>query len=57
MILIAILFGPAGCAQNIVENSYCLIYQPVYFSDDDTEETVKQLMKNNASYESVCNSD
>ena len=48
------LLTVTGCERNIPANSYCLVYQPVYISEDDTEETLKQVDANNAAYEELC---
>jgi len=53
-VLIVILIIINGCAQNIAVNSFCLTYNPVYFSDKDTEETIKQVTLNNAIYDDLC---
>ncbi len=43
-----------SCVGNIPASEFCLIYEPVYVSDDDTEETVRQVMLNNAAYDEIC---
>src|SRR3972149_498366 len=55
IILLLIVSLLAGCATNIPENkSFCLIYRPVYTSDEDTEQTRAQCDANNAAYECLC---
>lgn len=33
---------------------FCLLYEPVYTSVNDTEETIKQVVKNNAIWLEFC---
>ena len=54
IVLIVILIIINGCAQNIAVNSFCLTYNPVYFSALDTAQTIKQVTLNNAIYDSTC---
>ena len=35
-------------------SEFCLIYEPVYVSTQDTGETVRQVMRNNAAWEALC---
>tara|TARA_Y100000310_G_scaffold67277_1_gene62601 strand:- start:35247 stop:35393 length:147 start_codon:yes stop_codon:yes gene_type:complete len=44
----------AGCATSIAVDSYCLIAEPVFFSDADSEETVRQITRENAKYDELC---
>jgi len=53
---IMILNSLAGCGVSTGgKNSFCSIYSPVYTSPEDTEETERQVLENNAVYEEVCN--
>jgi len=49
------LLSVSGC-QNFTAatDTFCLIYQPVYASRLDTEETRQQVTDNNVAYESLC---
>lgn len=47
----------AGCARNIPESNFCVIYQPVYSAYNDTEETKKQVDANNLAYDCLCEHD
>lgn len=51
--LIAILSGVSSCATN-TGGSDCIVFSPIYFSDDDTEETITQVLDHNAAWESIC---
>lgn len=35
---------------------FCKVYQPIYISDNDTEETLKQIDANNAVFLEKCSS-
>jgi hypothetical protein len=48
------MLNVTGCAPSTQESSFCLIYQPVYMSKRDTEETKRQIDENNAAYEAAC---
>ena len=37
-----------------VRTDFCIIYEPVLFSLSDTEETIRQVMRNNVVYERMC---
>ena len=54
MLLSLALLSVTACAKNIPVNSFCAIYEPVFSSVLDTEETLKQIDKNNAAYDEVC---
>jgi len=50
-----ILLIVSGCGINTRGiSSFCEIYEPVYTSAQDTEETRAQVDRNNAAYEDVC---
>lgn len=44
----------SGCETVSPVNDYCLIYEPIYSSMDDTEETYRQVNRENAKYLAVC---
>lgn len=46
----------SGCAKSTqgAKNSFCLIYEPIYMSVHDTEETKRQIDLNNAAFEELC---
>lgn len=48
------LLTVTGCVKNIPADSFCLVFQPIYTSESDTEETLKQVDANNAVYEELC---
>lgn len=53
----AILALPAACANGSPgAGDFCLIYEPVYVSPSDSEETVGQVMRNNAAWVELCDS-
>ncbi len=43
-----------GCGGASPVNDFCLIYEPVYVSKDDSDETVRQTMRNNVAWEALC---
>ena len=45
-----LLIGCAGASKG----DFCLLYQPVYTSDDDSEYTLKQIDMNNALWLEMC---
>lgn len=53
-LLYAIGLSLSGCATSLQENSFCELYTPVWVSQQDTEETVSQVMLNNGVYALVC---
>ena len=53
-VLLTISIMLTSCASVSPVSDFCLIYEPVYVSDDDTEETVRQVMLNNAAWEEIC---
>jgi hypothetical protein len=44
----------AGCVSVSPASDFCLIYEPVYVAGGDTAETVRQVMRNNASWVELC---
>lgn len=57
MILIVLAAGllSSGCATT-GQNNDCLLFEPVYLSDTDflTDETARQILKNNETGREVC---
>lgn len=50
-----ILLVPGACATaSPGAGDFCLIYEPVYVSEQDTAETVRQVMRNNAAWVTLC---
>ena len=43
-----------GCASASPVSDYCMIYEPIYSSMEDTEETYRQINRENAKYLAVC---
>ena len=43
-----------GCASASPASDYCMIYEPIYSSMEDTEETYRQINRENAKYLAVC---
>ena len=54
MLLMVILMSLNACSTSTSVSSFCLIYKPVYSSDDDTFDTRVQIAKNNAVWEKLC---
>lgn len=55
---IATLLIVTSCMRDtVVVRSYCLLYEPVFFSENDSTETIKQILKNNAVWEETCDDD
>lgn len=52
-ILLTISLFVQSCATN-TNGDFCLVYEPVYSCDDDTEETRVQIDRNNVVYERLC---
>ena len=52
--LIVMLIMLSACAKNS-SDSFCLIYQPIYMSDEDSAKTKIQIDANNAAWEELCN--
>lgn len=51
---VIILLLLAGCSHNTHVNDFCLIYEPIYISDYDTDETVYQVLETNKIFEDLC---
>lgn len=43
-----------SCATSTAVDSYCLVAKPIYFADTDTEETIRQILRENAKYDELC---
>jgi len=43
-----------GCESASPVSDYCMIYEPIYSSMEDTEETYRQVNRENAKYLAVC---
>lgn len=43
-----------GCASASPVSDYCAVYEPIYSSMEDTEETVRQINRENVKYLAVC---
>ena len=54
MLLIGLLLMLPSCVISTVVDSYCLIAEPVFFSDVDSEETIRQITRENAKYDELC---
>ncbi|TVL97175.1 MAG: hypothetical protein CV087_22690 [Candidatus Brocadia sp. WS118] len=57
ILLILIAFMLNACAQNIpakTTDTFCELYQPIYMSERDTEETKQQIDANNGVYDELC---
>ncbi len=51
----AILLSLTSCATSTRGiKSFCAIYEPVHFSRHDTPETISEVQRNNAAYETLC---
>ena len=58
LVLAWTLIGMSGCAANTgVTDTFCLLYQPIYASSKDTEETQRQVDLNNGIFECRCRAD
>ena len=56
IILITVLTMQIGCARGShARSSFCSVYDPVYMSVDDSEETKVQIDNNNAVWLELCN--
>lgn len=44
----------SGCANGSSVNSYCLLYEPIYHGEDDSEDTRGQIDRQNAIWLEVC---
>ena len=54
---IAILLGVSACGANTAVHDFCLVYEPIYGSDQDTPPTLAQADKMNGKYECLCKGD
>jgi len=54
IILTAILIMLTACGTVSQGSNFCDIYKPVYTSNEDTEETVSQVVDNNALWLELC---
>ena len=57
-VTILMLLTLQACQQNMnakTENTYCLLYSPITYSRNDTEETKKQIINQDAIFEKICN--
>lgn len=60
--IVLLLIILTGCVQNTLKNSYCLIYEPIWWYEfevlenqaDKVENIRQQIDKNNLSYEILC---
>ena len=43
-----------SCATSTAVDSYCLIAEPIYFSDADTPATKRQILRELAKYDELC---
>jgi len=50
----AMLILPAGCGSASRGGEFCLLYQPVYLHENDTEDTKIQIDGNNAVWLEFC---
>lgn len=44
----------SGCVSASPVSDYCTIYEPIYSSMEDTEETVRQINRENVKFLAVC---
>jgi hypothetical protein len=44
----------SGCANGSAVNSYCLLYEPIYHGEEDSEDTRGQIDRQNAIWLEVC---
>ncbi len=50
-----ILLALSGCASGAsVTDTFCEVYRPVCLSRADTEETIRQVLGNEAAFETLC---
>ncbi len=55
ILLVTILITAGGCkSDSVVPTEYCLIAEPISFSDADTAETRRQIDEHNARWACVC---
>lgn len=54
LVLICLLSVLSACTTNI-NGDFCLLYEPVYADyEKDTQETIKQIDRNNVVYDDLC---
>ena len=57
---VALLIVPVlmlgSCVKHTAVSEYCLIAKPIFFADIDTEETIRQILRENAKYDELCDS-
>lgn len=52
------LSGLSACASNFAAvDSYCAIYEPIFWSEQDTQDTRDQIDRENGKYVCICNKD
>lgn len=56
-LLIVGLLLLGGCVKSTSENSFCLLYSPIYTDREDTEVTRIQVDKANATFDCICERD
>ena len=44
----------SGCANGSSVNNFCLLYEPIYHGDEDSEDTRGQIDRQNAIWLEVC---
>ena len=55
MILVMVILQ--GCQQNMSDktnDSYCLLFEPIRYSKNDTAETINQVIKADAVFIKIC---
>ena len=54
MTLLVTVISLSGCKTVSPASDYCTIYEPIYSSMEDTEETVRQINRENVKFLAVC---
>ncbi len=50
-----ILLALSGCGTNVIAtDTFCEVYRPVCLSRADTEDTIRQVLGNEAAFEALC---
>jgi hypothetical protein len=49
--------GLSGCAASTAVHDFCLIYEPIYGSGQDTPPTLQQIDEMNGKFECLCRED
>jgi hypothetical protein len=57
MMLIGVTLSGCAGAIGATSSDYCRIAEPVTFSAEDSAETVRQIMRENAKYACLCEQD